>query len=216
LRAAPCGRAIPLGSEKASEAARRARQGNERFSNQRVGVGSADCFCGAEKRLIIFFLQASQFMSSLLSRPSLFDHAAITRSDFRFAGVRVADKLALTMTDGKTSPISAAYVGRAVAAILDDPAPHIGQIYDLTGPGIRRSEPLRVRFFRGARLAHPISRRPAPGVERRLPAGGISRAPRQPPHGHDRVEQTWALRPHDGHHAHARSPAKHRRTCAIS
>jgi hypothetical protein len=25
-------------------------------------------------------------------------------------------------------------VARAVAAILDDPAPHIGQIYDLTGP----------------------------------------------------------------------------------
>jgi uncharacterized protein YbjT (DUF2867 family) len=40
-----------------------------------------------------------------------------------FAGVRAADKLALTMTDGKTSPISAVDVGRAVAAILDDPAP---------------------------------------------------------------------------------------------
>lgn len=34
----------------------------------------------------------------------------------------------------KTSPISAVDVARAVAVILDDPAPHIGQIYDLTGP----------------------------------------------------------------------------------
>ena len=38
------------------------------------------------------------------------------------------------MGGGKTSPISAVDVARAVALILDDPAPHIGQIYDLTGP----------------------------------------------------------------------------------
>jgi uncharacterized protein YbjT (DUF2867 family) len=49
-------------------------------------------------------------------------------------GVRASDELALPMGDGKTSPISAVDVALAVAAILDDPAPHIGQIYDLTGP----------------------------------------------------------------------------------
>jgi uncharacterized protein YbjT (DUF2867 family) len=38
------------------------------------------------------------------------------------------------MGGGKTSPISAVDVARAIAVILDDPAPHIGQIYDLTGP----------------------------------------------------------------------------------
>src|SRR6202163_148058 len=50
------------------------------------------------------------------------------------AGVRASDTLALPMGGGKTSPISAVDVARAVAVILDDPAPHIGQIYDLTGP----------------------------------------------------------------------------------
>ena len=50
------------------------------------------------------------------------------------AGVRASDELALPMGGGKTSPISTVDVARAVAAILDDPAPHIGQIYDLTGP----------------------------------------------------------------------------------
>src|SRR3981189_391024 len=50
------------------------------------------------------------------------------------AGVGASDELALPMGGGKTSPISAVDVARAVAAILDDPAPHIGQIYDLTGP----------------------------------------------------------------------------------
>ena len=50
------------------------------------------------------------------------------------AGVRASNELALPMGAGKTSPISAVDVARAVAVILDDPAPHIGQIYELTGP----------------------------------------------------------------------------------
>ncbi|GKQ52102.1 SDR family NAD(P)-dependent oxidoreductase [Bradyrhizobium sp. Ce-3] len=49
-------------------------------------------------------------------------------------GVKASDTLALPMGDGRTSPISAVDVARAVAVILDDPAPHIGRIYDLTGP----------------------------------------------------------------------------------
>ena len=47
--------------------------------------------------------------------------------------VREADELALPMGGGKTSPISAVDVARAVSVILDDPAPHIGRIYNLTG-----------------------------------------------------------------------------------
>src|SRR5215469_8202723 len=50
------------------------------------------------------------------------------------ASVHDADELALPMGAGKTSPVSSVDVARAVAAILDDPAPHIGHIYDLTGP----------------------------------------------------------------------------------
>ena len=49
-------------------------------------------------------------------------------------GVRASDELALPLGAGKTSPISAVDVARAVATIIEDPAPHIGQIYDLTGP----------------------------------------------------------------------------------
>ena len=48
--------------------------------------------------------------------------------------MRTSDTLALPFGGGKTSPISAIDVARAVAVILDNPAPHIGQIYDLTGP----------------------------------------------------------------------------------
>src|SRR5262249_52948770 len=48
-------------------------------------------------------------------------------------GVRDADELALPMGGGKTSPISTVDVARAVSVVLDDPNPHIGKIYNLTG-----------------------------------------------------------------------------------
>jgi uncharacterized protein YbjT (DUF2867 family) len=47
--------------------------------------------------------------------------------------VREADELALPMGRGKTSPVSAIDVARAASVILDDPALHIGHIYNLTG-----------------------------------------------------------------------------------
>jgi uncharacterized protein YbjT (DUF2867 family) len=49
-------------------------------------------------------------------------------------GVRASDELALPLGGGKTSPISAVDVARAVAVILGDPAAHIGRVYELTGP----------------------------------------------------------------------------------
>ena len=52
---------------------------------------------------------------------------------FAAPGVRDADELALPMGSGKTSPISAVDVARAVSVVLEDPTPHIGQIYNLTG-----------------------------------------------------------------------------------
>ena len=52
---------------------------------------------------------------------------------FAAPGVRDADELALPMGLGKTSPIWAVDVARAVSVVLDDPVPHIGQVYNLTG-----------------------------------------------------------------------------------
>src|SRR5712672_3124759 len=52
---------------------------------------------------------------------------------FAAPGVRDADELALPMGSGKTSPISAVDVARAVSVVLQDPTPYIGQIYNLTG-----------------------------------------------------------------------------------
>jgi uncharacterized protein YbjT (DUF2867 family) len=64
-------------------------------------------------------------------RPTIFMEGFFERMA---ASVPANDELALPFGDGKTSPISATDVARAVATILDDPAPHIGQVYNLTGP----------------------------------------------------------------------------------
>jgi uncharacterized protein YbjT (DUF2867 family) len=48
--------------------------------------------------------------------------------------VRDRSRIELPFGRGKTNPVSAADVARVVAAILADPGPHLGRIYELTGP----------------------------------------------------------------------------------
>lgn len=64
-------------------------------------------------------------------RPTVFLESFFLR--LAAASVRDSDELALPLGRGKTSPISAVDVVRAVSEILDDPASHIGQVYNLTG-----------------------------------------------------------------------------------
>lgn len=49
------------------------------------------------------------------------------------AGVRDSDALVLPLGGGRTAPISALDVAFAVALVLDEPAPHLGRTYNLTG-----------------------------------------------------------------------------------
>jgi uncharacterized protein YbjT (DUF2867 family) len=53
---------------------------------------------------------------------------------FTADSVRESNQIRLPFGDGRTSPIAAQDVARAVAAILADPQPHVGKIYHLTGP----------------------------------------------------------------------------------
>src|SRR5215471_6514294 len=48
--------------------------------------------------------------------------------------VRDRGRIELPFGLGKTSPVAAADVARVVAAVLADPEPHVGRIYELTGP----------------------------------------------------------------------------------
>ena len=50
------------------------------------------------------------------------------------ATVRERGRIELPFGRGKTSPVAAADVARVAAAVLADPRPHLGQLYELTGP----------------------------------------------------------------------------------
>ena len=67
----------------------------------------------------------------LTIRPTMF-----LESFFPLAGPTVRDhnRIELPFGQGKTSPVAASDVARVVAAVLADPRPHVGQIYELTGP----------------------------------------------------------------------------------
>ena len=65
-------------------------------------------------------------------RPTVFLEGFFLR--FSQKSVREANKIMLPFGEGKTSPIAADDVARAVAAILSAPQGHIGRTYHLTGP----------------------------------------------------------------------------------
>jgi uncharacterized protein YbjT (DUF2867 family) len=64
-------------------------------------------------------------------RPTMF-----LESFFPLAAPSVRDRsrIELPFGRGKTSPVAAVDVARVVAAVLADPKPHLGRIYELTGP----------------------------------------------------------------------------------
>lgn len=49
-------------------------------------------------------------------------------------GIRDDNVIRLPFADGRTSLIAAPDVGAAAAAVLANPEPHIGKVYDMTGP----------------------------------------------------------------------------------
>ena len=48
--------------------------------------------------------------------------------------VRDRGRIELPFGRGKTNPVAAADVARVVAAVLANPGPHLGRVYELTGP----------------------------------------------------------------------------------
>src|SRR5215475_8372705 len=64
-------------------------------------------------------------------RPTMF-----LDSFFQLAGrsIRDRDRIEVPFGRGKTAPVAADDVAQVVAAVLADPVPHLGRIYELTGP----------------------------------------------------------------------------------
>src|SRR5215475_14793257 len=63
--------------------------------------------------------------------------------------------IVLPFGTGRTSPVAVDDVARVVATVLRDPAPHIGQVYELTGPHSVDMTELAAAFSRG--LNRPVS-----------------------------------------------------------
>ncbi|WP_283135097.1 NAD(P)H-binding protein [Rhizohabitans arisaemae] len=73
------------------------------------------------------------------------------------AASSVADRgvIELPFGRGRTSPIAAADVAEVVTAVLANPGPHIGQVYELTGPRAQDMTGVAGEFSRA--LGRPIS-----------------------------------------------------------
>lgn len=97
-------------------------------------------------------------------RPTVFMEGFFLR--FAAAGIRDKDELILPLGDSRTSPVSAVDVAEAVTAILSNPGPHIGKIYNLTGPTRDRSRALCTDLLGCTRPDHSLSRRPYHGLGR--------------------------------------------------
>ena len=64
-------------------------------------------------------------------RPTMFLE---TFSPLAASTVRERGRIELPFGQGKTSPVAAVDVARVVATLLADPRPHLGRLYELTGP----------------------------------------------------------------------------------
>jgi uncharacterized protein YbjT (DUF2867 family) len=54
----------------------------------------------------------------------------------------------LPFGSGRTSPVSAADVARVAATVLQDPGPHLGQVYELTGPRAQNMDGVAEEYSR--------------------------------------------------------------------
>ncbi|MFD4507867.1 NmrA family NAD(P)-binding protein [Streptomyces sp. NPDC058457] len=108
-------------------------------------------------------------------RPTVFlDSPLFTTMAAR--SIRANGTIALPFGTGRTSPIAVDDVARVVATVLRDPAPHVGQVYELTGPRSVDMTELAAEFSRA--LGRPVSYVdvPAQRWEAQLPKLGM------PPH----------------------------------
>jgi uncharacterized protein YbjT (DUF2867 family) len=90
--------------------------------------------------------------------------------------------IALPFGTGRTSPVAVDDVARVIATVLRDPAPHIGQAYELTGPRSVDMTELAAAFSRA--LGRPVSYMDVPLD--RWQAEGLSRMG-LPPHVEEHI-----------------------------
>ncbi|MDT0468648.1 NmrA family NAD(P)-binding protein [Streptomyces gibsoniae] len=69
--------------------------------------------------------------------------------------IQESGTIAVPFGTGRTSPVAVDDVARVIATVLHDPAPHIGQVYELTGPRSVDMTELAAEFTRA--LGRPVA-----------------------------------------------------------
>jgi len=87
--------------------------------------------------------------------------------------VRARGRIEVPFGRGKTSPVAAADVARVVAAVLADPEPHLGRIYELTGPRSQDMHGVAREFSEALNREVTYSDIPAEDWERGLKKAGM-------------------------------------------
>ena len=103
-------------------------------------------------------------------RPTMF-----LESFFQLAAptVRARGRIEVPFGRGKTSPVAAADVARVVAAVLAEPGPHLGRVYELTGPRSQDMHGVAREFSDALNREVTYSGIPAEDWERGLKKAGL-------------------------------------------
>src|SRR5260370_1410732 len=101
-----------------------------------LATGAAGRIGGGGRTLTEWLLQRGRAVRALVRvdearAVALFEGSFLI---FTSDSVRESNQIRLPFGEGKTSPIAVEDVARVIAALLADPQPHIGKIYNLTGP----------------------------------------------------------------------------------
>src|SRR2546426_1779615 len=87
--------------------------------------------------------------------------------------VRERSRIELPFGRGKTNPVSTADVARVVDAVLADPGPHLGRIYELTGPRSQDIDGIAREYSDGLNREITYSDIPPEDWERELKGAGL-------------------------------------------
>jgi NAD(P)H dehydrogenase (quinone) len=87
--------------------------------------------------------------------------------------VRERSRIELPFGRGKTNPVSTVDVARVVAAVLADPGPHLGRIYELTGPSSQDMDGVAREYSHALNREITYSDIPPEDWERELKKAGL-------------------------------------------